>query len=80
MKLSTRIKKYVPGYTNSPITLMVDCGKKETYVVNTLEEADKVHDYIIGKYTFLPQESPVISQNGITIHYASGTYADWCKA
>ena len=80
MKLSTRIKKYVPEYSNGPIKMMVDCGKKETRTANTLEEADRIHEEYTGKgYTLLPQECPVVNQHGVVMHYASGSYAEWCN-
>lgn len=89
MKLSTRIKKYVPlcgdgksGICTKLIVLMVDCKRTEleTYC---LDLADEYHRYLTKDEhcTILPQESPVINGKGeIIFHYTSTTYKEWCKA
>lgn len=64
----------------NPITFMVDCGKTRTDVVKTLVEAQKVHkEYVRLGYTLLPQECPVVSPDGVTMHYTSTNYDDWCN-
>lgn len=64
-----------------PITFMVDRGKTRTDAVKTLVEAQAINrEYVKLGYTFLPQESPVVSSDGVTMHYTSTNYDDWCNS
>ena len=63
-----------------PIKFMVDLGKTRTDTVRTLADAQKINaEYVRLGYTFLPQESPVIAEDHITMHFTSTNYDDWCS-
>lgn len=88
MKLSTKIKKYVPEMVNGnhtlvPIEIFVD-GRSNSrfrpFRTNDLNIADEYHNHLINDEgcTLLPlNECPVVSDENIIMHYASGTYEDW---
>lgn len=81
MKLSTRIRKYVPqAAADLPIHLLVDFGKTVDLICLDRESADEAHGKLtaIG-YTLLPKECPVYNGKEIVIHYTSTTYKDWCN-
>ena len=85
MKISTRIKRYVPAdmIDGRKIILMVDCGETAKEEADTLEAADAIHArFTADGYTLLPlSERPVVnSLNEIIMHYTSTTYKEWCKA
>ena len=89
MKLSTRIKKEVPGLLCSPvgpmkeIVLMVDCGKPSERVPEcdrvlrtyTWDMADEYHRYLTKdcKCTLLRQESPVVNIRDQIIYHYTST-------
>ena len=92
MKISTRIKKYVPHerlwskyppseFIDREIVFMVDCESVTEYRTYSLEAADHYHRYLTRdeRNTFLPQESPVVNATQIILHYTSTTYKDWCN-
>ena len=92
MKLSTKIKKYVPwnliydsaigdgDYTCRKIILMVDCKQKfETYSLEMADEYDR-HLRKDEHCALLPlNECPVVNPTEIIMHYTSTTYSDWCN-
>ncbi len=95
MKLSTRIKKYVPedlifgtekwsnpkgDYTQRAIVMMVDCERRA--FTHSLTMADEYHRYLTKDEhcTLLPlNECPVVNDHEIIMHYTSTTYKVWCK-
>lgn len=85
MKISTRIKRYVPAdmIDGREIILTVDGGKTAEEKADTLEAADAIHARFTAEgYTVLPPcECPVVnSRNEIIMHYTSTTYKEWCEA
>lgn len=89
MKVSTKIKKYVPyvdlgEYSLVPIVFMVDGEVAEDGNLYTLnfEIADEYHRYLTkDKHcTLLPlRECPVYNGVEVIMHYTSTTYKDWCN-
>ena len=93
MKLSTKIKKYVPyglifgskleigDYTCMKIVLMID-GKRTGFETHSLYMADE-YDRHLRKdkhCSLLPlNECPVVNPTEIIMHYTSTTYSDWCN-
>lgn len=84
MKLSTKVKRFIPyqGRQNvlaRPVRFFLDCDfVKETC---DLDEVDKVHNRLTKEEgcTLLTCESFVVSPYGITIHYTSTNYENWCN-
>ena len=95
MKLSTKIKKYVPAVdlvdtSLVPIVFMVDgkrkfvsrYGHEEELSTNSFETADRWHKDLIENehFTLLPlNECPVYNGKEVIMHYTSTTYKDWCN-
>lgn len=82
MKLSTRIKKYVPAdlIDGRDIIMLVDCGNTAGAYADTLALADVRHgEYLKKGYKLLARECPVVNSKEIVIHYTSTTYKDWCN-
>lgn len=86
MKLSTRIKKAFPAvwvdragrefYSGRKIVFCLDC--KEKISCTFLDDADAIHRRLIDRgYMFLPDESPVINQVEVVLHYTRFTYNRW---
>ena len=88
MKVSTKIKKYVPmvdlgEYCSVPIVFMVD-GKMpdEDYWTYNFALADVYHKALTKElhFTLLPlNECPVYNGKEVIMHYTSTNYKEWCK-
>ena len=81
MKLSTRLKRDISPdlMEGKTFRAIVDCSAAHT--ADTLDGADICHKALLSVGCKpLWQESPVINEREIIVHYTTTNYRDWCKA